>query len=162
PDLQKDPRFPLVTEYLKKYGIQSICGFPLTTAHRKIGVLAFGSKGQDAYSERDICFLSLVASEVAVAIDDAVNFDALTRAQAELRNGHERLKLLLDLTNTVASNLDLQQVLRTISSSVRKVMNSDVVSVHLADPDRQNLRVSALDFPQGKGLFQEEAKIPVD
>src|SRR4029078_13589217 len=101
PYIEKETRFPEIVEYLKGYGIQSVCGFPLTTAHRRLGVLAFGSKKEDAYSQEELCFLSLVASEVALAIDDALNFEALARAQKDLENEHERLKLLLDLTNTV-------------------------------------------------------------
>src|SRR5207244_1219605 len=48
PFLDQETRFPEVTEYLKQHGIQSVCGFPLTTVHRQLGVLAFGSKISDA------------------------------------------------------------------------------------------------------------------
>jgi formate hydrogenlyase transcriptional activator len=162
PCIENETRFPVVVEFLKKFGIHSICGFPLTTAHRKLGVLAFGSKLKDAYSPNDVCFLSLVASEVAVAIDDALNFEALKRAQSDLQTEHERLKLLLDLTNSVASNLNLNEVVRAISANLRSVMKCDVVGVHLADAEQKNLRLVALDFPESKGFFVQETLIPME
>jgi formate hydrogenlyase transcriptional activator len=162
PFLDQETRFPAVTEYLKQYGIQSICGFPLTTVHRQLGVLAFGSKIPDAYSQEEVCFLSLVASEVALAIDDALNFSQLTRAQEDLQGQHERLKLLLDLTNTVVSSLDLRDVLRTVSASVRRVMHCDAVGVMLPDSDAKHLKLYALDYPDSKGFIKEELMIPVD
>jgi len=49
---------------------------PLTTVHRRLGGLAFGSIEADAYSEEEVSFLSFVANQVALAVDDALNFDA--------------------------------------------------------------------------------------
>src|SRR5206468_12776923 len=48
------------------------------------------------------------------------------RKQAE-----DRLQLLLDVTNQVVSNLQLRDLLRAISASVRRVMQCDLVGVFL-------------------------------
>ncbi len=124
-DITQETRFSVAKNYLQNIGIQSLCAFPLTTAHRKIGMLLFGSKHSNAYTESEIRFLTMLASAVAVAIDDALHFDGMKRAQEEIkrsqeesRSEHERLKLLLDFTNAVASNLDFQELLqRNISQS---------------------------------------------
>jgi GAF domain-containing protein len=39
--------------------------------------LAVGSLDADAYNTEEVSFLSLVASQVALAVDDALNFDAV-------------------------------------------------------------------------------------
>lgn len=98
PCLERETRFPGMVELIKKCGMQSGCALPLTTVHRRLGVLWFGSGEPDAYSEEDIFFLSLVADQIALATDDALNFRASQVAQ-------HRLKMLLDLTNSVVSNL---------------------------------------------------------
>jgi formate hydrogenlyase transcriptional activator len=51
----------------------------LTTVHRRLGALAVGSIETDAYSKEEVGFLSLVAKQVALAVDDALNFDASQR-----------------------------------------------------------------------------------
>ena len=86
-----------------------------------------GSEESEAYLEQDVSFLSLVAGQIALAIDDALNFEAPQKAQ-------EQLKLLLDLTNSVVSTLDLRELLRNISANLRGVMQCDFVGVGLPDP----------------------------
>jgi formate hydrogenlyase transcriptional activator len=123
----------------------------------------------DAYSGEEINFLSLVANQVAVSIDDALNLEAsrfaqaeLQRKQDELQRERDRLKLLLDVNNNVISNLALRDLLRAISASVRRVMECDVVGVDLPDLEANQLRIYALDFPESKGFLREELRIPIE
>ncbi len=147
-DIWTEARFPYTVEQFKKAGLQSVCAFPLTTAHRRLGSLVIASQKRDAYSEEEIRFLSLVASQIALAMDDTINFHASRKAQ-------ERLELLLDLTNRVVSTLDLRELLRVISANLRRVMQSDGVGVELPDPEDGRLKIYALDFPGGSDLVRE-------
>ena len=74
-------------------------------------------------------------------MDDAINFRAAQRAR-------DRLALLLDLTNRVASKLNLRDVLREICANIRRVMECDGVAIALPTPEDRNLRVDVLDFPE--------------
>ena len=163
PSLDRETRFPRMVEFLKSKGFRSICSLPLATIHRKIGSLAVASAREDAYSPDEVRFLSLVAGQAALAIDDALNFEASRNAEAALQKKNERLKALLDLNNTIVSNLELHDLLTAISASLRSLMHCDGVSVALPDAsDTGYLRLYALDFPSGKGLVREDAKIRVD
>ena len=169
PSIDEETRFPVAVELLKKLGIRSICTLPLTTVHRRLGGLCVGSREADAYSNGEVSFLSLVANQVALAVDDCLNFEASERAQEELRRKQaelqaerDRLQLLLDVTNRVVSNLELRDLLRAISASVRRVMQCDSVDVSLLDSENNQVRLYALDFPGSKGLVREELSVPVD
>jgi formate hydrogenlyase transcriptional activator len=76
-------------------------------------------------------------------------------AETELQRQNERLRLLLDLTNRITSNLDLREVIRAVSANVREVMLGDMVSVMLADDASQKMRVYTLDFPASPGIVRE-------
>jgi formate hydrogenlyase transcriptional activator len=154
-DWNGETRFPTLREFLTGVGIGSTCTLPLVRGERRLGIFEVGSAQANAYGEDEVAFLSLVADQVALAIDAAVNFDISQRAQ-------ERLKLLLELTNQVVSNLELRELLRTVSASVRRVMNCDVAAVMLPDAEGKQLRVFALDFPDSKGFFREETLISID
>ena len=154
-DCNSETRFPNFREFLTGLGIGSTCTLPLVRGERRLGIFEVGSTQTNAYCEDEVAFLSLAADQVALAIDAAVNFDISQRSQ-------ERLKLLLELTNQVVSNLELRELLRTVSASVRRVMNCDVVGVMLPDAEAKYLRVFALDFPDSKGFFREETLIPID
>ena len=150
-DIWTETRFPYTVEQFKKAGLQSVCAFPLTTAHRRLGSLMIARQKRDAYSEEEIRFLSLVSNQIALAMDDTINFQASQKAQ-------ERLELLLDLTNRVVSTLDLRELLRVISANLRRVMQTDGVGVQLPDSQDGRLRVYALDFPGGNDVVHEGLK----
>lgn len=154
-DWSRETRFAKHAEFLHELGIASTCVLPLARGQRRLGVLSLGRSHTDAYSEDEVRFLSLVADQIALAIDAAVNFYLSRQAQ-------DRLKLILDLTNQVVSNLNFQELLRTISASVRRVMHYDAAAIMLPEPDGKHLRVHALDFPDGKGIFKEEILIPIE
>jgi formate hydrogenlyase transcriptional activator len=156
PFVDQETRFPDTMELLKKHEIQSVCMLPLTTVHRRIGSMFIASERADAYSEDEVSFLGLVADQMALAIDDALNFETSRTAQ-------EQLKLLLDLTNSVVSTLDLRELLRSVSGNLRRVMGCDLAGVGLPDAENnKHLRLYALDFPDSKGFVREEVLIPIE
>jgi formate hydrogenlyase transcriptional activator len=53
-------------------------------------------------------------------------------------------------------------LLIAISACLRRVMNHDYASLGLYEPAAQQVRLQALDFPQGKGLLQEEMVFPIE
>jgi formate hydrogenlyase transcriptional activator len=168
PAVNEETRFPASIKFLRD-GIRSICALPLTTVHRRLGALGLGSQQADAYSSEEVRFLSLVANQVALALDDCLNHEASVRTQeelqqkqAELQRKRDRLRLLLDVTNRMVSNLELRDLLREISASVRRVMQCDGVAVALPDSEGHQLRLYAVDFPESKGLVTEGRLIPID
>jgi len=120
--------------------LQSACAAPLTAPQRTLGTLEIASRHPHAYSQEDAGLLAAIADEIAVPLDNAVSHE-------ELREGHDRLALLLELTNSLISNLELREVLKTVMASARRVMRSDSAVVALPDADGRHLRAYALDYP---------------
>jgi formate hydrogenlyase transcriptional activator len=155
PFLEKETRFPRVTALLEGEGIQSLCALPLRTAHRRLGCFGVGSQQPNAFSQEEIEFLSLVADEVALAIDDAYHFEALQQEK-------DRLRMLLDVSNAVTSSLELPDLLRAISANLRSIMQSEGAGVALmGQPDNQ-LRLCVIDFPGDDGRTAEGEVLPED
>jgi len=153
---EMEPRYSRLQGILRRLQIRSTCAFPLTTAHRKLGAITFCSRQVKTYSPNDIRFVSQVADYIALAFDDALNFAALRRASEELQSKNDRLRLLLDVTNQVISNLEFRDLLRAISQDVRRVMQCDYAGLSLPDAENKLLRLYAFDFPEGKGFLQED------
>jgi formate hydrogenlyase transcriptional activator len=136
----RETRFRLVIDHLKKIGIRSLCALPLSTAHRRLGSLIFTSHREDAYSGEDQRFLSLIASQIAVAMDDA-------RTQ-------RRLRLVLDLTNRVVSKLEFRDLLQEISAGIREAMQCDAVGVALPDSETGELHLYAQNLPSPDEIIE--------
>lgn len=143
-----DDRFPTTRRVMQEAGLRSVCAFPLTTAHRRLGSLIVASVLPGAYSREEVSFCRLVADQIALAMDDAMNFAASKRAQ-------ERLELLLDLTNRVVSHLNMREVLREITAQIRLVMQCEGAGIAMPDPQDGKFRIYALDYPDAPPAIDE-------
>ena len=154
-DWSQETRFEKYRTFLAEVGIASTCTLPLIRGSRRLGVLSVGRFYPNAYDEEEVRFLGIVAGQIGLAIDAAVNFYISQRVQ-------DQLKLILDLTNQVVSNLEFHDLLRAASASVREVMRCDAAAVMLADADEKHLVVHAMDFPESRGVFTEGVLVPIE
>src|SRR5262245_18368064 len=161
-DLSDDKRFPDLGRWLRDRGVRSLCVVPVTTALRKVGALAFGSIHEGVYSESDVTFLQQIARQVAVAVDNALNFEQAQLVQQQLKEERDRLSLLLEVNNAVVSVLDLHELLNAVSAALRPLVPHEYASLYLYDAETQTLHIHALDFPVSKGLLQEGLSVPVE
>src|ERR1700728_582401 len=76
--------------------------------------------------------------------------------ETEVQPRNERFELLLNLTSSITSSLDLREVLRSIAANIREVIHADAAAVSLPDTASGKYRVFAMDFPHGKGVIKEE------
>ena len=161
-DLEKETPFAARLQTLRENGVKSLCSLPLTTAQRRLGVMSFGRGTTHEHSETEVAFLQQVARQVAVAVDNVLNFESAQAYQRQLARARDRLRVLLEVNNAVVSKLALHDLLNATSASLRRVIHHEYTSLAIFDPARSQMRMMALDFPQGKGLIHEEMLVPLD
>jgi len=161
-DIEQETRFPRITSKLKADRIRSFCLLPLTTPMRRLGALGFASRQLAAYTTQDMEFLRYVVRQVAVAVDNVLHYEENEASQERLLRAHDRLSLLLDINQGLASTLDQSELFHAISTHCRRSMHCDYVSLCLPEAGNGGLRFHALDFPKGKGLLQEEAPLAME
>ncbi len=144
-----EERYPRFKPWAKKMGLGSGVRIPLTTPDRRLGIFGLIRDIVNPFSDEEICFLRLIGRVVAFALDDGLN---LRSAQEQ----NERLKLLLNLTSRITSNLNIRDLLRAVAANIREVMHGDSAAVLLLDSASGKSRLVALDFPQGKGFIRED------
>jgi len=149
PDWDAEERFPRFKEYAKKIGLGSSIRVPLITPHRRLGVFGIIRDTVNPFSEEEISFLGLIGRVVAFALDDGLN---LRHAQHQ----SDQLRLLLNLTNRITSNLEFRDLLRAVAANIREVVHAEGVTISLQDAASEKFRVFAIDFPHGKGVIKEE------
>ncbi|HEX8894023.1 MAG TPA: GAF domain-containing protein, partial [Terriglobales bacterium] len=111
-DWDTEERYPRFKPWAKKMGLGSSVRVPLTTSNRRLGVFTLVRNTVNPFAEEEISFLELIGRVVAFALDDGLN---LRRSQQQ----NERLKLLLDVSNQITSNLGLRDLLRAIAGNIR-------------------------------------------
>ncbi len=141
----------------------SLCSLPLTTAQRRIGAIAFGRSTEGGYNDAELELGKLVAAQVAMALDNALHYEESVALQRELARERDRLSLVLEVNNSVVSNLELHDLFQAISTSLRRVMQHDSASLMLPDAQSPDmLRIHLLDFPDGRGFLQRDMLLSID
>ncbi|HEY4912154.1 MAG TPA: GAF domain-containing protein, partial [Methylomirabilota bacterium] len=159
PDIVDDPRIrlrPESRERLVHDGQRAALALPLMR-DEPFGTLAVYHETGHRFSQAEIEYLSTVASQLVVALDNARLFEA-----AEVRE--RRLRSLARLNQLVSSSLDTDEVLAGIARAAATLMGVPVVSVWVADADAETLRVRAFSdeamgavYPRRTTTFDEGA-----
>jgi formate hydrogenlyase transcriptional activator len=160
--LERETRFPGIIRFFRTYGNQSLCILPLTKTRGAVGILCFAKKQYDGFSENETSLLFFLADYVGLAIDDRLNLAQTGVVQAQLESEQTKLSLFLDLNSSVVSNLELGELLRSVSPNIRKTMRLEGVAVLLPDATNEHLELYAMDFPDGKGELLRDPSKPLE
>lgn len=114
-------------------GLRCGCSVPLISHGRVLGTINIGCMREAAVSDEDQELLEQISAQVAIAVENALNFE---RAERE----RKRTQLLLDINNAVISHLDLEQLVRTVSGTLRDIMPHDAAGIALYEPEFNHLR----------------------
>src|SRR5271169_155970 len=161
-DTEEDHRFPDFLHRLREVGVRSLAMVPLTTAQHRLGAMGFGRLVPQVITDTELQFMQRVGSQVAVAVDNALNFQTSQAYQTQLARERDRLQVLLDVNNVLVSTRELRELFRGIVSSLEKVIHHDYTSLALRDSASGLLKIHALDFSSSPALFDLEITVPLD
>src|SRR5712675_826189 len=152
-DILTETRFPDFLVRMRESGVRSFASLPLTTAQRRLGAIGFGRLLPKAISDSDVQFMERVAAQVAVAVDNALNFESAQAYHHQLAEQRDRLQVLLEINNVLVTSRELSDLFRGIVSALTRVIHHDYTSLALLDPSTNRLRIHALDFDGSDSLF---------
>jgi sigma-B regulation protein RsbU (phosphoserine phosphatase) len=147
--------------------VRSELAIPLVNKNKVIGVMDLEAREPGYFKEEHARVLSLIASRIAVNIENARLYTRIVR-QANT------LALLNEISRDLTSILNLDQLLKRIGDLLSKIIDYQMFSILLLDESKQKLvhRFSVRfkesiqlkhDIPVGKGLVgaAAQAKKPV-
>jgi formate hydrogenlyase transcriptional activator len=152
-DVLTETRFKEFLIRLKDEGVRSFAVLPLTTAQRRLGSMGFGRLRPQAIPDSDVQFMQRVAAQVAVAVDNALNYETSQAYQKQLAEQRDRLQVLLDINNVLVTSRELSDLFRGIVSALSRVIHHDYTSLALLDSATNRLRLYTLDFDGSADLF---------
>ena len=161
-DVEEETRFPEFLKRFREHNVRALAIIPLTTAQRRLGAMGFGRLVPQCITDTELQFMQRVASQVAVAVDNALNFESSQAYQRQLSLERDRLQALLEVNNVLVTTRELTEVFRGIVSTLKRVIHHDYTSLALLDPVSGLLKIHALDFPGHQGLFKQEITIARD
>ena len=156
PDVDRETRWPRIMDLLKRNRVISSCWLPLTTAQHRLGALMFGFRSGEPLGSQ-VAFMRQITAQVAVAVDNTLNFEKAEKYQLQLARERDRLQVLLEITNALVSELDVRELFPNITACLRRVMPSEYSSLALLEPDGVALKNYALVFEGNPEIIPQGA-----
>jgi sigma-B regulation protein RsbU (phosphoserine phosphatase) len=136
---------------------------PLISQNRVVGVLDIESPEPGYFREDQVKLLNLLASQIAIAIENA-------RVYESERRNRELLALLYDISLEMSSTLEVDELVRKIAATVKQKIDYHTFSIFLLDEKQSLLRPKfvirsnerenqKLVLPLGTGLIGTAAKL---
>jgi PAS domain S-box-containing protein len=148
-NLNEDPRY--VNTFA---GMKSGLYIPMRTYDRTIGCISAESDQLDAFTEKDEHLLTTLATQAAIAIQNADLFKSIQNELARRRQAEEgnlkqlaRLTALQEIDRTIISTFDLQLSLTTLLSRALQILSVDAACVLLI-----NTELDTLEYKSGLGF----------
>jgi phosphoserine phosphatase RsbU/P len=132
-------RKPVVVDDVRKYPAyieavkeaRSELAVPLIAQNRVVGVLDIESKETGYFRDEQVRLLNLLASQIAIAIENA-------RIYESERKNRELLALLYEISLDMGSTLEIDELVQKIAAGVKSRINYHIFSIFLID-DRDDL-----------------------
>ena len=155
-DVLTDPIWENYRDRLLPYGIRSVWSRPLFTSEGKaLGTFSINYREPRKPSAKDLQLIENASHIAGIAIERHRNEQALQRER-------DRLRLLLEITSSVTSRLDLRQMVEALSTNLFRVMQCDVSALLLPDFESGALRVTILHNRDTRGPFREGSLVPMN
>ena len=155
-DVLHDPIWDHYRHLLVPFGIRAVWSRPLFTSDGKaLGSFAIHYREARSPDGIDLELIENAGQIAGIAIERHLN-------EEKLRLERDRLRLLLEITNSVTSKLDLPRLVETLSTDLLRVTRCDFRTLMLPDADSAQLRVTILYNPEARGAIQDGTMVPVN
>jgi formate hydrogenlyase transcriptional activator len=154
-DILKEPSWDDYRDRVVSFGIRAVWSQPLFTREGKLlGTFAILHREVRHPDGADLQLIKNAGHIAGIAIERHIQDEALLRER-------DRLRLLLQITNRMASKLDLLHLVEALSTDLLSVTRCDFCALLLPDADSGELRLKTLYNPDPRGLITDGAIIPL-
>ena len=137
----EDPRFVYLPD-LKEDAFRSMLSVPiiLFTVRKLIGVLNLQTREPRQFSSDEVAFVETVCGQIAIAIDNARLYKQIDEKLSEKVS---QLSTLQGVWASIASSLDLSQVLEMIARHAAELSSADKAAIFKVDEKDHDLFIIA-------------------
>ena len=160
-DTEEETRFPEFMPRYREHNVRSLAILPLTTAQHRLGAMGFGRIVPHRLGDTEFQFMQRVASQVAVAVDNALNLESSQAYQKQLARERDRFRVLLEVNNVLITSRELPELFPGIVSCLERVIHHDYTSLALLDAAK-TLRIYAYYFPSNQNIFKPDTIVPLE
>jgi formate hydrogenlyase transcriptional activator len=154
-DILTDPLWDDYRHVMSRYEIRSVWSRPLFGKDGKaLGTFAILYRQVRSPNAADLQLIENASHITGIAIERHRN-------EEDLRRERDRLRLLLEITNSMASKLDLRRLVEVLSTNLLRVTRCDFCALLLPHAGGGGLRLTILYNPEPRGSLSDGASVPL-
>ena len=154
-DILTDSLWAEYRHLMLPYGIRSVWSRPLFTSEGKVlGTFAILYRDPRTPGAADLQLIENASHITGIAIERHMHEQALRRER-------DRLRLLLEISNSMTSRLDLRHLVEVLSTNLLSVTRCDFCALVLPDAESRELRITTLYNPESRGFLCDGTIIPI-
>lgn len=108
-------------EHFLREGIRSVVYLPLITSRKTLGTFQVASRTAHRYSDEDLDFLSHVAKQIAMALENALAYEKVSQLQDRLSKENEYLREEIKSERNVEEIIGKSQAIQAVLEKVKSV-----------------------------------------
>lgn len=117
-------------------GLSDYCQFPLLASpQRSLGGVEFIKTDGSLFDDSEITFFQSLTDVITLALEHIGERAQAQREEERLRHERDHFRILVDVTNTVISKLELKALAQEVSKEIHRFFGIDFVALTLRDSD---------------------------
>jgi formate hydrogenlyase transcriptional activator len=154
-DILSEPTWDDYRERMLPFGIRAVWSRPLFTSEGKVlGTFAILYREARSPSASELQLIENASHITGIAIERHMS-------EQTVRRERDRLRLLLEITNSMTSKLDLARLVEALSTNLLSVTRCDFCALLLPDADSEELRATVLYNPKPQGSLYDGIIAPM-
>ncbi|MEE9169220.1 MAG: GAF domain-containing protein, partial [bacterium] len=121
----------------ERIGFGAILSVAMIPRKTSLGVFNVYYEKPKKFTEEEINFLRTAVTYLSISIENA-------RLYKEYQDKADQISAINEITNSINSSLELEEVIKTVALEVKKIMEYDYISISLFDEDSAGLNLYSL------------------
>ena len=128
--------------------------FPISSARKRLGILIIVNSSGRECGAQDAELMNSVSMHFATALETALAVEEAESYKQNLARERDRLSLILEINNHIIAHLDINELFRAASKSIRGYFDNALTGFWLFEERSNQLELSTVDSGAGFGLHE--------
>lgn len=157
--------YPWLAEHPAYRGLSDYCQVPLAMSgsSRVCGGVEFLKMDGGRFDDSEVAFFQALAGVIAGALENIMEREQAQREEETLRHERDHFRILVDVTNTVISKLELDALAQEVSREIHRFFAIDFIALAIGEreSDAGELTWFATDYQPGKAPQSKQGVLPL-
>ncbi|MDQ7817235.1 MAG: GAF domain-containing protein [Melioribacteraceae bacterium] len=120
---------------------ETYIGVPIIVSNKVIGVVSIQSYKKNDYNDEKVRLLSILSSNMGIALQNAKLFDETKRLLKETEQRSAELTIINSVGEAMSKQLDVTTVTKIVGDKVKEIFNAEVTEILLLDQETHLISV---------------------